>query len=310
MSGVKKKALFGGAMAALVATSAFATGALALDPGYRALDAEHTLVIDTTKGRIIVEMYPELAPNHVERLTTLTRQHFYDNLIFHRVIEDFMDQTGDPKGNGEGGSSLPDLKAEFTFRHDTNFPLAVATHPSGSMVGFIGAMPIQSQVNELAAITKDGKTEAWGLYCQGTLGMAHSYDPNSGNSQFFLMRGANSSLEQHYTAFGTVVSGMDVVRKMKIGEPPVNPDKMTKVQILADMPAADRPNLEVMDTHSTQFQAILDKTRKDKGVNFSACDVTVPAKIVGAADATTNAPPPLVKAAPSAPTAPSGQGND
>lgn len=279
MSVLKNKALWAGAIAALMT----ATSAFALDPGYRALDANNTLVIDTTKGRVIVEMYPVMAATHVERMLTLTRQHFYDGLIFHRVMEDFMDQTGDPKGDGTGGSSLPNIKGEFTMRHDSSFPITVVSHPAGAQVGFVGAMPVESQVNELLPMSADGKISAWGLYCPGTLGMARDSSPDSANSQFFLMRGANSSLEKNYTAFGMVISGLDVVRKMKIGVPAVDPDKMLKVQVLADMPASDRPDVEVMDTSSSQFQAIIDKTRKDKGADFSACDITIPSKIITAA---------------------------
>ncbi len=280
MSLKKHGALLAGAVAILGAATVNAAGAQdkPLDPGYRAPDPNNTLVIDTTKGRIVVEMYPQMAQNHVDRMLTLTRQHFYDGLIFHRVIEDFMDQTGDPKGDGSGGSTLPNIKAEFTMRHDASFPMTVASHPAGALIGFVGAMPVESQVNELAALTKDGKTQAWGLYCQGVLGMARDNDPDSANSQFFLMRAANASLEKNYTAFGAVVSGLDVVRKIKIGSPAVNPDKMTSVQVLADMPEATRPHIEVMDTSSPQFQAVIDATRKKMGADFSACDVTVPSK--------------------------------
>jgi len=274
---LKNKALLAGAFAALMT----ATSAFAFEPGYRNVDADNTLVIDTTKGRVIVEMYPVLAASHVERMKTLTRQHFYDGLIFHRVMEDFMDQTGDPKGDGTGGSTLPNLKGEFTMRHDASFPMTVASHPSGALVGFVGAMPVQSQVNELLPMSADGKVMAWGLYCPGTLGMARDSQPDSANSQFFLMRGANSSLEKNYTAFGMVVSGLDVVRKMKIGVPAVDPDKMLKVQVLADIPASERPDVQVMDTSSAQFRALIDKTRKDKGADFSACDITVPSKVTG-----------------------------
>lgn len=286
MSGVKTKAVLG-AMAALLAS----TSAMALDPGYRELDPQNTLVIDTTKGQVVVEMYPQLAPHHAERMTTLARQGFYDGIIFHRVIEDFMAQTGDPQGTGQGGSTLPDLKAEFTVRKDSTFPMKVVQRQGGKDIGYLGAMPVQSQVPELAAITIDGKTQAWGLYCQGVLGMARDNSPDSGNSQFFLMRGANDVLEKRYTAFGTVVSGLDVVRKIKIGEPAVNPDKMTKVRVLADIPEAERPKIEIMDTNSPQFQAVVDAKIKELGTNFSPCDVTVPVKRTDtpAAPATTTA---------------------
>ncbi|WP_443747816.1 peptidylprolyl isomerase [Asticcacaulis solisilvae] len=304
MSGVKTKAAIAGALAALM----MSTSAFAVDPGYREPDADHTLVIDTNKGRVIVEMYPQLAPAHVERLITLTRQHFYDGLIFHRVIEDFMDQTGDPKGTGEGGSTLPDLKAEFTIRKDASFPLAVVGRPAGAVTGFMGAMPVQSQVSEMSAITADGKTAAWGLYCQGVLGMAHSFDPNSGNSQFFLMRGTNATLEAHYTAFGVVISGGEVVRKIKIGEPPVNPDKMLKVQVLADMAPADRPKVQVMDTRSPQFQALVDQMKKSKGPDITPCDIKLPVKIAGVEDKPEAAPTPLITQGLASPTPPAGAG--
>ena len=279
MSGLKKTALCAGALAVLLT----ATSAFALDPGYRAPDPNNTVVVDTTKGRIVFEMYPVMAPANAERILTLTHQHFYDGLIFHRVIEDFMDQTGDPKGTGEGGSELPNVKGEFTMRHDASLPLAVASRPKGALIGFVGAMPVESQVNELLPMSADGKVSAWPLYCQGVIGIARDSDPDSANSQFFFMRGANPNLEKHYTAVGVVISGLDVVRKIKIGEPAVNPDKMLKVQVLADMAEGDRPQVEVMDTASPQFQAIIDKTRKDKGADFSACDITVPSKDLSAA---------------------------
>ena len=280
MSVVKKTAIAAAvSVAATVVASMAASPVLALDPGYRVPDPNNVLVVDTTKGQIIVELSPTMAPNHVAQVLALAHQHFYDGLIFHRVIEDFMDQTGDPKGTGEGGSSMPNIKAEFTVRHDASFPMAVASHPSGALMGFVGAMPVESQVNELLPLSKDGKVTAWGLYCQGTVGMARDNDADSANSQFFFMRAPNSVLEKRYTAFGVVLSGLDVVRKIKIGEPPVNPDKMTTVRVLADIPPAERPSIQVMDTQSPQFKAIIDQTRKDKGADFSVCDVNVPVKV-------------------------------
>ena len=281
MSVVKKTAI---AVALGMATTVVgilgaAVPALALDPGYRAPDPNTTLVVETTKGEIIVELSPIMAPNHVAQVVALAHQHFYDGQIFHRVIEDFMDQTGDPTGTGQGGSQLPNIKAEFTMRHDASFPMSVASHPSGALMGFVGALPVESQVNELMPLAKDGKVTAWGLYCQGTVGMARDNDNDSANSQFFFMRASNSILEKRYTAFGVVLSGLDVVRKIKIGEPPVNPDKMLTVRVLADIPPAERPTIEVMDTLSPQFRAIIDQTRKDKGADFSVCDVNVPVKV-------------------------------
>ncbi len=77
-------------------------------------DPDNTLILDTTKGRVVIALRPDLAPGHVERIKTLARKGFYDGVVFHRVIDGFMAQTGDPTGTGTGGSKLPDLKAEFT----------------------------------------------------------------------------------------------------------------------------------------------------------------------------------------------------
>jgi len=262
-----------------IAATLLAGAATAATPGYRPVDAENTLVIDTNKGRVIVEMYPELAPQHVERMKTLTRQGFYNGLKFHRVIEGFMAQTGDPKGTGEGNSSLPNVPGEFIIRRDTTLDITPLKTERGILTGYVKALPVQSQVNDLMAITKDSKVETWGLYCSGTLGMARAGDPNSANSQFFLMRSYTDALERKYTAFGMTLVGLDVVRKLKLGEPPVDPDVMTKVQVLADMPEADRPKIEVMDTHSPEFAAVIEAKRKLSPAGLTGCDVPVPVKV-------------------------------
>jgi len=154
------------------------------------LDKQNALVIDTNKGRIVVQLRPDLAPHHVERMKQLARDGFYNNVPFHRVIEGFMAQTGDGKNfNGTGGSKYPDLTAEFT---PTPFK-------------------------------------------RGIVGMARAGSPNSANSQFFIMYADGPFLNGKYTVVGEVVSGMDVVDKIKRGEPVVDPDKMLKVQVAADM---------------------------------------------------------------------------
>ena len=189
------------------------------DSDWRTPDPDNLLVIDTTKGRIIVELYPEVAPDSVARIKTLARQHFYDGQSFFRVIEGFMDQTGDPKNDGTGGSTQPDLKGEFTFRRDHSLPMTTVAVPSGAQVGFIGALPVESQPDLLMAMTTDGKASAWPLFCPGVMAMARGAGPDSANSQFFLMRGPYPALEQRYAGFGRVVAGQDVVDAIKTGEP-------------------------------------------------------------------------------------------
>jgi peptidylprolyl isomerase len=158
------------------------------------VDPQNAILIDTKYGRIVIKLRPDLAPKHVERIKTLARDKFYDNVPFHRVIGGFMAQTGDGQnGDGTGGSKYPNLRAEFT---QTPFT-------------------------------------------RGVVGMARTQDPNSANSQFFIMFGDGSFLNGQYTVVGQVVSGMDVVDKLKKGSQAQNgavtdPDRMLKVQVAAD----------------------------------------------------------------------------
>jgi peptidylprolyl isomerase len=154
------------------------------------LDKQNAIVIDTTKGRIVIKLRTDIAPQHAERIKQLARDGYYNNVPFHRVIDGFMAQTGDGKNfDGTGGSKYPNLKAEFS-----NVP-----------------------------------------FKRGTVGMARASSPDSANSQFFIMYADGSFLNGKYTVIGDVVSGMDVVDKLKRGEPVPDPDKMVKVQVASDI---------------------------------------------------------------------------
>jgi peptidylprolyl isomerase len=248
---------------------------------WRTPDPQNVLVIDTNKGRIIAEMIPEAAPAHVERLRTLAKRKYYDGLQFFRVIDQFMAQTGDPQNSGEGGSDLPDLKAEFTFRRNPAASgFVMVSNPTGGEVGFVGPMPAMSQISLMSALTADGKVSAWGLFCPGVLGMARAGAPDSANSQFFLMRQAYPSLDKNYTAFGRVISGLNVVRAIKTGEPVAEPrDIMQRVQVLGDMPAGERPQVRVVDTKSAWFKTEAERIRAAKGADFSPCDIDIPVEV-------------------------------
>ncbi|MEO6339473.1 MAG: peptidylprolyl isomerase [Caulobacteraceae bacterium] len=243
---------------------------------FRALDPANTLVIDTNKGRVVVELYPQLVPEHVARIKTLAARGFYDGLTFFRVIDDFMAQTGDPGNDGKGGSDLGMLNGQFSFRRGSDVPFASVGRIGASEGGFIGTLPVMSQVSGLMAMTADGKVSAYAMFCPGVAGMARSGDPNSADSQFFLMRQHSNSLEQKYTAWGRVVQGMDVVRNINVGEPPANPDRMTRVRLAADLPAAERPKVTVADTTTPAFKARVDADRAAKGAAFNLCDVSIP----------------------------------
>jgi len=247
---------------------------------WRTPDPNDVLVIDTNKGRIIVEMTPEVAPLSVAQIRALAHENFYDGLRFFRVIDKFMDQTGDPQNNGQGGSSKPNIPAEFTFRRGTDLPFVMAADQTVAEIGFIKALPVMSQSMALGALTKDQKVTAWALYCQGVMGMARDDNPDSGNSQFFLMRYPYPSLERKYTAWGRVISGLDVVRAIKTGEPVEDPqDRMERVRLLADLPEKDRPKIRVVDTRGPWFKAEIARTRAGKGADFTACDVDIPVEV-------------------------------
>ena len=260
------------------------TAAAAAD--WRTVAPENLLVIDTTKGRILVELSPVAAPNHVERIRTLANQGFYDGLKFHRVIPDFMAQTGDPKGTGEGGSELPDLKAEFSFRRGRDAGFAQVPDVGNGVFGLVGTLPVQTQPDAQMMITADFKVEAHGLFCPGVLGMARSGQPDSDNSQFFLMTGEKDLLNGQYTAFGRIVSGLDVVKSLKKGGEAddgkvTDPDVMTHVRMASALPEAQRPTVRVMDARSPAFAQRLAAERAQHGAGFTICDVQPVVEVTG-----------------------------
>jgi peptidylprolyl isomerase len=246
---------------------------------WRPLDAENTLYIDTVHGRIVIELYPEIAPRHVDRIKTLARAGYYNGLTFHRVIDDFMAQTGDPLGTGEGASSLPDLREEFMFRRGPDMPFVQAAEQSRARLGFYKALPIESQPDAQMAVTADGRVSANALHCQGVVSMARAEDVNSANSQFFIMRAPNTALDKRYSIFGRVVWGFDAVMHLALGNPPPNPDRMLAVRVAADVPDAERAPIYVLRTDGPQFRNLIDETRRERRADFSVCDVQIPARV-------------------------------
>ena len=172
----------------------FAAACIASAGPAGALDMENTLYLDLESGRVTIEMRPDEAPNHVARIKELVRQKFYDGLTFHRVIDGFMAQTGDPDGNGTGGSGQ-NIPAEFT------------------------------------------KFER---FYRGTVGMARAQNPNSADSQFFIMYAPSEWLDGKYTIWGEVIDGMEYVDAIKKGDDSQNglvqdPDKIVTLRVAADV---------------------------------------------------------------------------
>lgn len=150
-------------------------------------DRENLLILETSQGRVVVAMRPELAPRHVDRIKALVREGFYDGVVFHRVIDGFMAQTGDPTGTGTGGSGVK-LKAEFSREP----------------------------------------------HVRGTVSMARSQSPDSGDSQFFICFDEAPWLNSQYTVWGRVVEGMQNVDKIKRGEPASDPDQILSARLMVD----------------------------------------------------------------------------
>ena len=278
---MKRLALLAAAGATLIAGAAFAADSKAfkpkLDPptaaDWRTVDPQNLLVIDTTKGRILVEMVPEVAPQSVARIKELAHDHFYDGLTWHRVVDGFMAQGGDPKGDGSGGSPKPDVPAEFSFRRGSSTPYAKITTNGGLEDGFVKSLPVRGQSGDLAVMTTDGKVGGWGLWCTGVAGMARANEPDSANSQYFLMRDFNGALERKYTAWGRVLVGEEVVRALKTGEPVPDPDKMTSIRVASDLPPAEQPKVQVVDAASAWM-----KTAAKYALDV--CDIELPARLV------------------------------
>jgi len=162
-------------------------------------DPENTILIELKNGTVAIELLPDVAPLHSARMKELARAGAYDNVVFHRVIDGFMAQTGDvSNGNaskdfnirmaGTGGSDLPNVPAEFS------------------------KLP----------------------HARGTIGAARSANPDSANSQFFINFKDNDFLNGQYTVYGRVISGMEHVDVIARGEPPVEPDQMISVKVAAD----------------------------------------------------------------------------
>ena len=242
---------------------------------WRAVDPENLFIFDTTKGRILIEVAPVVAPKHAEQFRKNIRTGKYDGTSFHRVIDGFMAQGGDIMAL-HGEEAYGDIGGEFTFRRDVSAtPMTLIGPPEGSNEGYYMGFPMMTQSEFLAELSKDGKVDSWIPHCPGVVSTARTSDPNSANSQFFLMRNTSDFLDREYTAWGRVVAGQEAVMSMKVGEPVRNPDILKTARVAADLPAATRPQVWSRRTDSAAFKAELDA----KGI-VGVCDLPPVAAVV------------------------------
>lgn len=229
------------------------------DPeNWRQVDPENLILFETTVGDIVIEMFPEVAPAHATQFRTIIQSGDFDGTVFHRVIDDFMAQGGDIFALKGRESGLPDIPGEFTFRRD---PIEMPLDPIGeedtARAGYMKGFPILTQAAWLADMSKDGLVQSYIPHCPGIVSTARTDDPNSANSQFFLMRGRAEHLDQQYTAWGRIIEGADLVYRIQTGEPPANPDILTRAVMASNLPEGERLEAWVQRTDGPAFAETL-----------------------------------------------------
>ena len=251
---------------------------------WREVEPENLVIMETTKGRIILELLPEVAPAHVTQFQHYVREGLYDNTPFHRVIKDFMAQGGDVAAIHGEDKMLEPLEAEFTVRRaPAAFPIDAIGPDDSAKAGFYKGFPIRTQAQFLAEMSMDGLVETWIPHCPGVLSSARTDDPNSANAQFFLISKEGQHLDREYTAKGRVVQGLDVVLDIRLGPSPdgfpiANPDILQSAELVSDLNPEVRPRVFVQRTDSVAWQErrnAADQTRA------KICDLPrVPAVVV------------------------------
>lgn len=250
---------------------------------WRAVDPENLVIMETTKGQIVIELLPVVAPNHVEQFKTYVRAGLYDQTPFHRVIQGFMAQGGDVEATHGADKMLEPTPAEFTFDRNPN-ELAIDTiGPADSASsGYLNGFPIATEPGFLAEMNATGLLASWIPHCPGVLSTARTDDVNSGNAQFFLISDKARHLDEKYTAKGRAIVGQDVILSIKLGPRPdgypiANPDIVMSAKVASDLPEGERPRAFVQRTDTPEYQAILDEA--DSGRKHVCALPPVPAVV-------------------------------
>lgn len=230
---------------------------------WRAVDPENLVIMETSKGQIVIELLPVVAPAHVEQFKAYVRAGLYDTTEFHRVIKGFMAQGGDIEQTHGADKMLDQMEAEFTFRRDPAIvPIDTIGPADSADSGFYLGFPMATQPGFLAEMSFDGLVESWIPHCPGVLSTARTDDVNSGNAQFFLISDEGQHLDYKYTAKGRALTGLDVIQSIKLGPSPngfpiANPDVVISAKLAADMEEGERPQAFVQRTDTEEWQTIL-----------------------------------------------------
>jgi peptidylprolyl isomerase len=267
---------------------------------WRDVAPDNLVLIDTRYGQVVVELAPEFAPGHVERMRKLLHAHFFDGKTFYRVIDGFVAQGGANEDTSATPNSpvndqllkdWPKLKAEFDHPlfDDPKFTPLGNPDLFAPEVGFVDGFPAGRDMTD--------KRE-WVLHCPGTFAFARDNDDNTATTEFYIVIGeAPRRLDRNLTAFGRVLSGMQYLQKLQRGDPdvdsgvihdPAKPDPIIRMQLASDMPAKDRPHWQVLRTESASFADAVEKRRhpapefyhRPPLANLDVCAVPVQVRLV------------------------------
>lgn len=241
------------------------------DPAnWRKVDPENLLQFTINKQEVLIELRPDIAPKHVAQIKKITRDTNYDKLPFHRVIDEFMAQGGEVYAIYQIYPRYPFLKGEFTWQRDPSKQKVqwIGATPDGDKLGYFEGFLVQGQPDETAAISLPPLAKTWALHCSGVTSMARATDPDTADTQFFLMRQPRvgpAGLDQQYTVWGRALTGLEVIRGIKVGPTDsdgrfaslTQADKLTKAMVVADIPERKRPTVYVRRTDGPEFAARL-----------------------------------------------------
>jgi peptidylprolyl isomerase len=266
----------------------------AADPAnWRKVAPENLLQFTIKRQTVLIELRPDFAPGHVAQIRKITRDGNYNALPFHRVIDDFMAQGGEVSAIYMLPQPYPELKGEFTFRRDPQKqPVQWVGGAAKDKFGYLDGFVVQGKADVLASMNADQKTETWGLHCAGVTSMARTDDPNSADTQFFLMRQSRpgtmeeyGGLDKAYTVWGRAVTGLDVIRGIKAGPEATDgrlsggaADKLSTAQMVADMVARRQPSVYVQRTDGPMFAEKIKTLTADEPV--AACALPQPEVVV------------------------------
>lgn len=253
---------------------------------WRALDPESMLVFELERGRVVVALSEQLAPNHVKQVKTLARENFYDGLSFYRVIDGFVAQGGDPFSEREINSAAESMTAEFEQPLTAAMGFTPIKDADGyaAKVGFIDSEPV--------GVDAEGKS-VWRLHCTGAFAFGRDDDIHSASTEFYFPLQPQRYLDRNLTVFGQVIDGMEHLQRLRRVSPPETKEAdlgetILSVRVAADIPESERPSFEIMRSDTATFADYVASRRNRPGAWFyyrpdhvDICAISIPVRRIG-----------------------------